>query len=341
MITRTPSKILNLARKPKLKPASAGLVAALILTGQAGTLFAAGPAAVNLRSTARFTVLAGAAVTTTGGGLINGDVGASPISGSAIHVTQAQVNGTIYAVDAAGPAGSVIAPALLSTAMGDLTSAINDAAGRPAATASPFLNPGAGNIGGLTLYPGLYTFGGTASITGSDVTLSGGPNDVWIFQVAKDLEEGNSIQIILAGGAQARNIFWQVGTSATIGTSAVFKGTILANQAVTMDTSSSVDGRALAFNAGVTFDGTVGTLPVPVAPIFTSISLTNKHSVTLVLSTSPYYLVTMQSTTNLTQVNWTTIATSTPTASPWVITLTNAINTTPKNFYRAFITTPN
>jgi hypothetical protein len=324
-----------------LKPASAGLFATLILTGQAGTLFAAGPAPVNLRSTAHFTILAGAAVTTTGGGLVNGDVGASPISGSAIHVTQAQVNGTIYTVDAAGPPGSVIAPALLTAAMGDLTSAINDAAGRPAATAAPFLNPGSGNIGGLTLYPGLYTFGGTASITGSDVTLSGGPNDVWIFQVAKDLEEGNSIQIILAGGAQARNIFWQVGTSATIGTSAVFKGTILANQAVTMETSSAVDGRALAYNAGVTFDGTVGTLPAPAAPTFASISVTNKHSVALVLSTTPYYFVTMQSATNLTQPNWTTIATNTPTASPWMVTDTNATATAAKKFYRAFITTPN
>jgi len=224
MINHTHAKKSDLRRKPKLKPSSASLVAALILTGQAGTLFAAGPAPVDLGSTAQFTVLAGAAVTTTGGGLINGNVGASPISGSAIHLTQAQVNGTVYAVDAAGPPGSVIAPALLSTAKGDLTTAINDAAGRPAATAPPFLNPGSGNIGGLTLYPGLYTFSGTASITGSDVTLSGGANDVWIFQVAKDLEEGSSIKVILAGGAQARNIFWQVGTSATIGTFAVFKG---------------------------------------------------------------------------------------------------------------------
>jgi len=312
-----------------------------VLLSLPSALFAAGPAPVNLRSTAHFTILAGAAVTTTGGGEVNGDVGASPISGSAIHVTQAQVNGTIYAVDAAGPTGSVIAPSLLSTAMGDLTTAINDAAGRPAATASPFLNPGNGNIGGLTLYPGLYTFGGTASITGSDVTLSGGPDDVWIFQIASDLEEGNSIQVILAGGAQARNIFWQVGTSATIGTSATFKGTILANQAVTMETSSAVDGRALAFNAGVTFDGVVGTLPTPKAPLFASISLTNTNSITLALTTTPFFLVTIQSCTNLLLPVWTTIATNTPATNLWTITCTNAVSKASQTFYQAFITSPN
>ena len=78
----------------------------------------------------------------------------------------------------------------------------------------PFLNPGAGNIGGLNLIPGLYKFTGTAMITGSNLTLTGGPDDVWIFQIAADLQVGSSIQVILAGGAQPRNIFWQVTTSA-------------------------------------------------------------------------------------------------------------------------------
>ena len=327
--------------KPMLTKKLASLLMGAAFLGPASALMAAGPAPVNLRSTAHFTVLAGAAVTTTGGGEVNGDVGASPISGSAIHVTQAQVNGTIYAVDAAGPHGSVIAPSLLSTAMGDLTAAINDAAGRPAATAPPFLNPGNGNIGGLTLYPGLYTFAGTASITGSDVTLMGGPDDVWIFQVADDLEEGGSIQVILAGGAQARNIFWQVGTSATIGTYAVFKGTILAYQAVSMETGSAVDGRALAFNAGVTFDGIVGTLPTPKAPEFDRISLTNTNSITLALTTTPFFPATIQSCTNLALPVWTTIATTNPTTNLWTITITNAVAAAAQTYYRAFITTPN
>ncbi len=229
------------------------------------SLWAAGPPPVDLRSAASFTILSGAGITTTGGGSIGGDVGASPISGTAIHLTDAQVDGTIYAVDAAGPPGSVVDPVLLSVAKGDLTTAYNFAAGLTPIPSGPFLNPGLpgnpGNIGGTVLVPGLYKFTSTAYITGSDVTLFGGPNDVWIFQCAADLQVGSGIKVILAGGAQPRNIFWQVGTSAVLETFSVFKGTILADQAITMRTSSSMDGRALAFDAGVVYNGTSGNLP--------------------------------------------------------------------------------
>ena len=234
------------------------LLLALAIPSQ---LTAAGPAVLDLRSTANFTILSGAAITTTGGGLINGDIGASPIAGSAIGIPAAQVVGTIYAVDASGPAGSVIDPIRLTAAKGDLTTAYNDAAGRTPVPSGPFLNPGAGNIGGLVLVPGLYKFTGTALITGADLTLVGGADDVWIFQCAADLQLGSGIKVILAGGAQAKNIFWQVGTSAVLGTFSVFKGTILADQAITMNTSSTMDGRALAFSAGVTFNGTGAALP--------------------------------------------------------------------------------
>jgi len=335
--------------KPKaraINPLCLGLAAAVAVLAPAGTLFAAGPAPVNLGSTAHFAILAGAAITTTGGGLINGDVGASPIAGSAIGIPAAQVVGTIYEVDASGPAGAVVAPALLTAAKGDLTTAYNDAAGRSPAPSGPFLNPGNGNIGGLTLGPGLYKFTGTASITGANVTLSGGPDDVWIFQIAADLEEGSSAQVILAGGAQARNIFWQVGTSVTIGTSAVFQGTLLAYQAVTMNTSSSMTGRLLAFNAGVTFNGTINALPIPAAPVFTSVlkvstSPATTNSVTVILNTTPYFPVTLQSSPRLSPATWTTIATNYPATSPWTFTDTNIMTTRTQNFYRAFITTPN
>ena len=315
-----------------------GLVLAVALLATPGTLVAAGPAPVNLRSAAVFTILAGAAVTTTGGGIIKGDVGASPINGAAIHLTQPQVNGTIYAVDASGPAGSVMNPALLATAKGDLTTAFNDAAGRTPIPSGPFLNPGAGNMGGLNLVPGLYKFTGTALITGSDLTLTGGPNDVWIFQIAADLEVGSRIHIFLAGGAQAGNIFWQVGTSATIGTFAVFKGTIMADQAITMNTSSVTDGRALAFTAGVTFNGSVGDLPTPNVPVFTDISRKTPNSVTIVLSTPPLVLATLQFSPGLSPANWTTIATNAPVTSPWTFTNTNVMATVTQRFYRAFIT---
>ncbi len=304
-------------------------------------LEAAGPAAVNLGSAAHFTILAGAAVTTTGGGIINGDVGASPITGSAIHLTQAQVNGTIYAVDASGPAGSVKAPAMLTTAKGDMMTAFKDAAGRTPVPTGPYLNPGVGNLGGLNLGPGLYKFTGTALITGSDVTLTGGPDDVWIFQIAADLQVGSGISVILAGGAQARKIFWQVGTSAVIGTFASFKGTILADQAVTMNTSSAMDGRALAFSAGVTFNGDVGQVPTPNAPIFVDLSITGNDSVTVLLSTTPFFLLTLQASPTLAPFSWTTIATNTPNTSTWTFTDNNVMATMPHRFYRAFITVPN
>jgi hypothetical protein len=320
------------------------LLAAVFLViaavAQQQTLLAAGPATVNLRSAAPFTILAGAAITTTGNGVIVGDVGASPITGAAILLTQSQVNGTIYAVDASGPAGSVVAPALLTTAMGDLNTAFNDAAGRLPAPTGTFLNPGAGNLAGLTLVPGLYNFTGTALITGGNVTLSGGPDDTWIFQVAADLEVGSYAQVILTGGAQAGNIFWQVGTSATIGTFAVFKGTILASQAITMQTTSAMDGRALAYTAGVTFDGDVGEVPTPTTPVFASISRTNDTSATIVLGTTPNFKVTLQSSPSLSSPVWTTIATNTPATSPWTFTDTNLAKTESEYFYRAFVTSP-
>jgi hypothetical protein len=251
------------------------------------------------------------------------------------------VNGTIYAVDAAGPAGSVIDPALLTTAKGDLTTAFNDARDRTPVPSGDFLNPGAGNIGGLNLVPGLYKFTSTAYITGSNVTLTGGPNDVWIFQIVEDLQVGSAINVILAGGAQARNIFWQVGTSAVLDTFSVFKGTIMADQAITMKTSSTMDGRALAFTAGVTYNGTVGELPTPEAPIFTDISRRTTNSATVVLKTTPYFLLTLQTSPNLSPANWTTIATDTPVTSPWTFTDNTATATVTQRFYRAFITTPN
>ena len=303
-------------------------------------LRAAGLEPVDLRSAAHFTILAGASITTTGGGIINGDVGASPIAGSAILLTQAQVNGAIYAVDASGPAGSRINPALLQTAKSDLTTAYNDAAGRTPIPSGPFLNPGAGNIGGMNLISGLYKFTSTAMITGSDLTLTGGPDDVWIFQIASDLQVGSGIKVILAGGAQPRNIFWQVGTSAVIETFAVFAGTILADQSVVMKTSSSMQGRALAFEAGVTYNGTGGSLPVPKAPIFTAISRTAAGAVTLVLDTSPFFLLTLETSLNPGLGGWLPVTTDTPEIKSWSYTHPADQATGPARFYRAFLSNP-
>jgi hypothetical protein len=324
-----------------------GLVLAAAFMAPNRTL-AAGPAPVDLGSCAHFAILAGAAITSTGGGAINGDVGASPIGGSAIGATCAQVNGTIYAVDATGPACAVIAPALLTAAKGDLTTAINDAAGRTPVPSGSKLNPGVAfstgyDIGGMTLAPGLYKFGtGQTAFIETDVTLMGGPDDVWIFQCGADLQVASGVHVILAGGAQARNIFWQVSSSAVLGTFSVFKGTIMADIAVTMNTSSTMDGRALAFSGGVTFNGDAGSLPTPAAPIFTSISrkTTNPDSATVVISTSPYFLLTLQASPGLSPPNWNTITTDTPVTSPWTFTDHTATANVTQRFYRAFITSP-
>ncbi len=223
---------------------------------------------VNLRSTAKFAVLAGSLVSNIPTSAITGDIGLSPSAGSMITgFGPAEITGTVYTVDATGPAGSVAAASDLTTAKGDLTIAYNDAAGRTPVPSGPYLNPGAGNIGGLTLTPGLYKFTSTLAITGSDVTLTGGANDVWIFQIASDLNVGNGIKVILAGNAQASNIFWQVGTSATLGTTSVFKGTIMADQSISMNTGATLDGRALASTAAVTLASCTVTRPANTAAI--------------------------------------------------------------------------
>jgi hypothetical protein len=277
-------------------------------------LSAAGPAPVNLGSDANFVILAGATITTTGGGIINGNVGASPITGSAIGVTCAQVNGTIYAVDASGPPCAVVDPTLLTTAKGDLTIAYNDAAGRTTPTT---VNPGGAystgyDIGGMTIGPGLYKFGiGQTAFIETDVTLSGGPDDVWIFQCGADLQVANGVHVILTGGAQAQNIFWQVSSSAVIGTSAVFNGTILASQSITMESTSTMNGRALAFSAGVTFNGNGAAVPSTNAtgigvqqPLGTSltngVATNNFGSVVVGTSTLHTFTITNTGTTNLT-----------------------------------------
>jgi hypothetical protein len=298
---------------------------------------------VDLGAAAPFAILAGAAITTTGGGIINGDVGASPIAGSAIALTSAQVNGRIYAVDATGPPGSIIDPDYLNTAKGALTAAYNDAAGRTPIPSGPFLNPGIpgnpGEMGGMTLIPGIYKFTSTAYIRGADLTLTGGSDDVWIFQIAADLQVGTSVKVILAGGAQSRNIFWQVGTSAVIETFAQFKGIILADQSITMKTSSTMEGKALAFSAGVTFNGTVGNLPTPEPPHFTAISRTGDGDVTLTLETTPYFELTLESSIDMSAGSWHRIHTETPVATPWTYEHPGAEATGPKRFYRAYLTT--
>jgi Ice-binding-like len=200
---------------------------------------------VNLGDAGSFVILSKTGITDVYKSAVTGDIGSSPITGAAILLTCAEVTGAIYSVDAAGPACKVTDASKLTTSIGAMQTAYTDAAGRP----NPdFLNLGAGNIGGKTLTPGLYKFT-TALIIPTDIAISGGPNDVWIFQIAGTLNMSSAVNITLSGGAQAKNIFWQVSGAVTLGTTSHFEGVILGQTGINLKTGASINGRLLAQTA--------------------------------------------------------------------------------------------
>jgi hypothetical protein len=142
-----------------------------------------------------------------------------------------------------------------------METAYTNAAGRAPTTG--FTELFAGNLSGKTLVPGCYKWS-TGVLINSDVTLNGGPNDVWIFQIAGDLTQASATHVILTGGALPKNIFWQVagGTGVALGTTAHFEGIILAQKAITLNTGASINGRLLAQSA-VTLDSNTVSQPAP------------------------------------------------------------------------------
>jgi hypothetical protein len=218
---------------------------ALCLT-TASIAAAQGPVPVQLGSAGTFAVLSKTGVTDVYASAVIGDVGASPITGASILLTCPEVSGTIYSADAAGPAPCAVTdPVFLTSAVRDMEAAYDDAAGR---VAPDFTALGAGEVGGLTLVPGLYNWATGLAIS-TDVTLTGGPDDVWIFQVAGPLNQAAATRVTLAGGALAKNIFWQVAGAVTIGSTAHFEGVVLGKTMIAVNTGASVNGRLLAQTA--------------------------------------------------------------------------------------------
>lgn len=212
---------------------------------------AAVPPAVDLKTAGGFVILAKSGISTVPTSAITGDIGVSPsaasyITGFALTAdatnvfsTSLQVTGKVFASDYAAPT-----PSNLTTAISDMELAFTDAAGR----APNVTELGAGNIGGLTLTRGVYKWG-TGVLIPTSVTLSGSATDVWIFQIAQDLTVASATSIVLSGGAQAKNVVWQVSGKVELGTTSHFEGVILSQTAITLRTGASIKGRLLAQTA--------------------------------------------------------------------------------------------
>jgi hypothetical protein len=213
------------------------------LTANFALAGSAGPAGVDLGSAGNFAILAGSGITNTGvSTLIYGDVGSYPTA-TIVGLLSGNVIGTLY----------TIADPIVGTAKVDLNTAYNDAQGRSLnAISLP------GQLGGLTLAPGLYVNSTSSGIsgTGSNAILTldagGNPNAVWIFKMGSTLITDPGTSIVLAGGASWKNVYWSVGTAATLGTNSIFYGNILANSSISINTGATLYGRALTQTAAIT-----------------------------------------------------------------------------------------
>jgi len=240
-------------------------------SGGSGNAFSDTPnmPVINLRSAANYVILSKTGISTTGTTLVVGNIGVSPLAPGGItgfglvmdpsnqFATSSLLVGKAYAADYAPPT-----PAILTTAVSDMETAYTEAAGRPA---PDFIELGSGEIGGMTLVPGLYKWSTGLSIS-TNVTLSGGINAVWIFQIAQTLTVASGVHVYLIGGAQAGNVFWQVAGTVALGTTSAFNGIILAKVEITMADGATLSGRALSQTA-VTLIGDGVAVPIPTVPI--------------------------------------------------------------------------
>ena len=223
-----------------------------------------GPAPVVLGGAGNYVILAKSAISTVPTSAITGNVALSPAAASFItgftliadasnvFSTSTQVTGQVYAADYAVPT-----PENLTTAVNNMLTAYTDAAGR----APDYTELGTGNIGGMTLPPATYKWS-TGVLIPTDVTLNGGPNDVWIFQIAQDVTQASAAKVILTGGALPKNVFWQTFGIMDIGTTAHMEGVVLSQTAITLRTGATANSRLLAQTA-VTLDANAVTQPAP------------------------------------------------------------------------------
>jgi hypothetical protein len=218
---------------------------------------------VNLGASANYAILAKSGISAVPTSAITGNLGISPaaatyITGFAltadptnVFAIASQVTGKVYAADYATPT-----PSDLTAAIGDMQLAFTDAAGR----APGVTELGAGNIGGKTIGPGVYKWSTGLQIP-TDVTLSGKATDVWIFQVAQDVTMSSATKVVLSGGALPRNIYWQVAGLVDLGTTAHCEGVVLSKTSIALKTGASINGRLLAQTA-VTLDSSTVVAPV-------------------------------------------------------------------------------
>lgn len=237
-----------------VNPLSVTMNANKNITANFTPLAAVGPTAVNLGTAGDFAILTKSGISTTGVTSITGDIGVSPAAATAltgfglIMDTNGQsshtpiVTGKAYAADYAAPT-----PAKMTQAVSDMETAFTTANGLT--TPAPIVGLYAGDISGRILPPGLYKWSTGVLVTSAGVTLTGGPNDTWVFQIAQNLTINNNAKITLLGGAQAKNIFWVVSGQATIGSNANVSGNILSKTLVSMNTGSRLTGRLLAQTA--------------------------------------------------------------------------------------------
>lgn len=266
--TKYPTTVLSRWARFLRVPLYVGLMLALMVPEVA--IPQSSPASVNLGTAGNFVILAKTRVSCTGATNITGDIGVSPaaatyitgfgliMDASGTFSTSSLVTGKIFAADYTEPT-----PTNMTTAIGDMQTAYTDAAGRLLPDFSELYT---GDLTGKTLIPGLYNWSTAVTVSAAGVTISGSATDVWIFQIAQNLELGNGAMVTLIGGAKASNIFWQVAGQVTLGTTAAMKGVLLSRTAIAMNTGASLNGRALAQTA-VTIDANTVIKPDPVTDV--------------------------------------------------------------------------